>query len=105
MDKRAKSLIGITVAVVLILAGAVVFGFFAGESGSGDPEAREQSPAATPSVTAPADPEEAQIMAEINKAIADVTAEAAARPKDDRMTPEEVEERIRQKIDEIRARQ
>ena len=89
----------------LLMAACMVV--LAGCNNRNSPEATPATAAGEPSstVSSPTSVEDAQLLMEINKAIAEVTQEAMQRPKEDRMTAEEINARIRQKIDEIKARQ
>ena len=58
---------------------------------------------AIPSGADPNDPERVKRVKEVNQVIAQVMQEAASRPKDDRMTPEEISALVRARIQELRA--
>ena len=109
-----KIVAGICVAALLVVAG-----FFAlraldseDESASPAPSPSEEGPEATatpsplvlPTASLPAGADDARLLMEINQAIFQVTQEAAQRPSDQRMTSEEINELIRSRIEEIRAR-
>ena len=62
-----------------------------------------ESPAIVPSSPNPEDSERVKRLKEVNQAIFEVTQEAARRPKDQRMTPEEISALVRARIQELAA--
>jgi hypothetical protein len=62
------------------------------------------SEAVVPSVAVPADAEEAKLLMEINQMILQVTQEALERPKDQRMSAEEISAMVRSRVEELESR-
>lgn len=106
---KLKIVSGITLVAVL-LAGVAVMAV--GADGKSEPTSKESTEAAetpaSPVVPMPSMPaeiqQEAQLLVGVNQVIAEVTKEAMERPRDDRMTPEEVRALIRQRIAELGVR-
>lgn len=108
-----KIVAGIGVAVLLVVAGLFAFQVLDSDEEPASPaptpsESREASPTETPLVlptaSLPAGADDARLLMEINQVIFQVTQEAAQRPSDQRMTAEEINQLIRSRIEEIRAR-
>lgn len=103
---KLKILSGIALVAVL-LAGVAVLAI--GADGTSEPASKEATEAAempaSPTVPLPSMPaeiqQEAQLLVGVNQVIAEVTKEAMERPKDERMTPEEVRALIRERIAEL----
>lgn len=106
---KLKIVSGIALVAVL-LAGVAAFAF--GADGASEPAPEESTEAAempaSPAVTLPSMPaeiqQEAQLLVGVNQVIAEVTKEAMERPKDERMTPEEIRALIRERIAQLGVR-
>lgn len=108
----SKAIIGLCLAALLVTAG-VVGALLAGNRADSNPPAAAPSPspaAATPALPAlPAFPTpstagdrpEARRLAEVNRIIAEVTEEAMQRPKDQRMTADQINELINSRIEQL----
>lgn len=70
----------------------------------GVPSAGQAGKPVIPSIEVSGDANQARMLTEINQAMADVTKEALSRPKDDRMTAEEIDLLIRSRIEQIKAK-
>ena len=120
-----KTIAGAALALALLLAG--ILAFTANRGSSSDAERDDRSvPATTPAPSAspgasgispaagavafptpslPAGSQDAETVMAINQIIFEVTQEAINRPKDDRMTSEEISALIQSRIEELRKRQ
>lgn len=92
-------------ALVVAVAAAIAFATL---RDSGPPGPASVTPAAdTGTTTNPAAPpvsaEDAELLAEINQVITEVTKEALERPEDQKMTAEEIQQRITSRIEELKA--
>jgi hypothetical protein len=108
-----KIVAGIGVAALLMVAGFFAFQMLDSDDESASPEPSvSESPEASatptplvlPTASLPPGADDARLLMEINQVIFQVTQEAAQRPSDQRMTAEEINELIRSRIEEIRAR-
>lgn len=119
-----KILAGICLVAVLLIGGIVAFALGNNDSGSAGEQSSATSPtgsAASPSAGAtqnaeapttgvpvfptpslPAGSEDAKTALAINQIIFEVTQEALNRPKDQRMTAEEINARIQSRIEELK---
>ena len=119
-----KILAGICLVAVLLIGGIVAFALGNNDSGSAGEQSSATSPtgsAASPSAGAaenaeapatgvpvfptpslPAGSEDAKTALAINQIIFEVTQEALNRPKDQRMTAEEINARIQTRIEELK---
>jgi hypothetical protein len=94
--------------ILVVLAGVVAFAVLrdtTATDASSSTEAAEDQKAAPEPAPSPATAEEARLLLEINQVIAEVTKEAIERPKDQRMTKEEINALITSRIEELKARQ
>lgn len=110
---KLKIVSGVVLIAVLV-AGVGVLAV--GADGASKPESKESAEAPTEAAETPDSPlvplpsmpaelqQEAQLLVGVNQVIAEVTKEAMERPKDDRMTPEEVRALIRERIAELGVR-
>ena len=118
-----KVLAGICLVAVLLIGGIVAFAIGNNDSGKADEQSAASSPtgsATSPSAGAagtaggsaavpvfptpslPAGSEDAKTALAINQIIFEVTQEALDRPKDQRMTAEEINARIQTRIEELK---
>ncbi|MDQ4148518.1 MAG: hypothetical protein M3164_00755 [Actinomycetota bacterium] len=111
-----KLVVGICVVAVLIAGG--IAAFVASRSKPAGQERPAQATSADASKTSnqgsnlvlpgagavdPNDPEQVKRLKEVNQVIFEVTQEALKRPKDQRMTPEEISALVRARIQELSA--
>jgi hypothetical protein len=69
-----------------------------------DPKvSQKNSQPVLPTVSVPADAKEAKLLMEINQVIFQVTQEALQRPKDQRMTAEEISALVRSRVKELQS--
>lgn len=119
-----KLIVGACLAVVLLIGGILAFTLNGDDPSGRDREessSSETTPApsvsavasATPAVpgavayptpSLPADSDDAETVMAINQIVFEVTQEAINRPKDDRMTSEEISALIESRIKELRER-
>lgn len=103
-----KVVAGICLASLLVVAGITAFAAnrdVPKSAASTDSKTSENdSQAAVPANSVPADEEDAKLLLEINEVIFQVTQEAIQRPNDQRMTPDEISALIRSRIEELEAR-
>jgi hypothetical protein len=119
-----KLIAGVCLAVVLLVGGVLALTLSGDDPAGGDreaPSASETGSAASPSTGAsgsptapgavafptpslPAGSEDAETVMAINQIIFEVTQEAINRPKDQRMTSEEISALIQSRIEELRER-
>lgn len=106
---KLKIVSGIALVAVLL---AGVAAFAVGADGASEPASKESTETveipASPAVPLPSMPaeiqQEAQLLVGVNQVIAEVTKEAMERPKDERMTPEEIRALIRERIAQLGVR-
>lgn len=104
-----KMMIGVGLIALLSIGGAA---FAVSGVGTSEPASTDSAETAAqqegPVVPVPSMPaelqEDAQRLIEVNQIISEVTQEALDRPKDDRMTPEEVGALVRERIAELEVR-
>lgn len=72
------------------------------EQASADTEKSDQTLPGVPTISLPADTDEAKALLQVQQMIAEVTREAMERPRADRMSAEEVKEMVLSRIEELK---
>ena len=104
----------ISVVALAVLAVGAFSAFFVTKGDAAVPESaaapasadssKSEAPV-VPNLELPAGGEDAQLLTEINQIILDVTQQAVNRPKEERMSSEEVAALIRSRIDDLKQRE